>query len=148
MIRPVILPLRRIEFCCRRCHDQSGSMCVFFGVKDFNTVYLVTAAYLTQTFQQYSADSRGAFSVGGHAPARIQNTIQCYWKWWGQMSRSVCRKISHMQFALRLILRYLADDLNCLYFFGNAGGLEPLMVQNIILIECRGMIDQNLTEIR
>ena len=64
------------------------------------------------------------------------------------MSRSESRKISHMQFALRLILRYLADALNCLYFFGDARGLEPLMVRNIILIESRRMIDQNLTEIR
>ena len=69
-------------------------------------------------------------------------------QWRGQsMSRSVCRKISHMQFALRLILRYLADALNCLYFFGYARWLEPLIVQNNYLIYCRRMIHQNVTEI-
>ena len=36
-----------------------------------STLYLVTAAWLTCIFQQYSTDSSGAFSVGVHAPARI-----------------------------------------------------------------------------
>ena len=35
-----------------------------------------------------------------------------------------------------------------LYFFSSARGLEPLMERNIILIECRRMIDQNVTKVR
>ena len=58
-----------------------------------------------------------------------------------------CVEKSVMQFALWLILRYLADALNCLYFFGDARWLEPLILQNNYLIYCRRMIDQNVTEI-
>ena len=36
-----------------------------------STLYLVTAARLTQIFQQCSTDSRGALSVGSHLPAII-----------------------------------------------------------------------------
>ena len=48
-IRPVIFPPRCIQFRCRRCHDQAWPCESFLGSKIFNTVYLVTAARLTQT---------------------------------------------------------------------------------------------------
>ena len=35
-----------------------------------------------------------------------------------------------------LILKYRADALNCLYFDGDARGLEPFIVQNNLLFEC------------
>ena len=44
--------------------------------------------------------------------------------------------------SLQLILRYLANALNCLCFVGDARGLEPLIMQNNILIERRRMITQ------
>jgi hypothetical protein len=37
---------------------------------------------------------------------------------------------------VQLILRYLANALNCLYFDGDARGLEPFVVQENILFEC------------
>jgi hypothetical protein len=36
---------------------------------------------------------------------------------------------------------YRANDLNCLYFDGDARGLEQFIVQNNILFECRTKIN-------
>ncbi len=42
---------------------------------------------------------------------------------------------------MQLILRYLANALNWLYFDGDARGLETFIVQNNILLECRKTIN-------
>ncbi len=57
------------------------------------------------------------------------------------MSRSVWQKLGHIGYALQLIWRYLDNAWNYLYFVSNACRLELLIVQNIILIECRRMIN-------
>ncbi len=72
--------------------------------------------------------------------ASIENTIQGYWKWWGRLSRSVWQKKQSYVMDIATDLRYLANAVNCLYFVCDDRGLEPLIVQDNILIECRRMI--------
>jgi hypothetical protein len=45
-----------------------------------------------------------------------------------------------------LILSYQANALNCLYFDGDALGLEQFIVQNNIPFECRKTINGYATE--
>ena len=46
-------------------------MCVFWGVKDFQHGVPCDCSVTDTDTEQYSTDSRSAFSVCGHAPARI-----------------------------------------------------------------------------
>ena len=46
-------------------------MCVFLGVKEFLHGVPCDCSVTDTDIQQYSTYSSGAFSVGGHAPARI-----------------------------------------------------------------------------